>query len=608
MAKSVRLTEQEASVYLQGDEAKRWGKTFYCDKSLEIFPHVYTDPRYSHWLPEITAELHQIYLQYAGDGYGQINSDFDVLLNLAGHPMNPLGVPSPIERKRPMSPQFHKIHRYICKKMTAQFTEGLSLSIAKMSQSAVPFFSHDLTYKAKLVNYWVHHWDEILHRWTKGGAPGVAELGIFLMYAVGRRYQYDSMKEVVYDATGKITKVVFKVRKAHTEEGVDVDASKALPPEFSRLVGRTRAREVWGMSGTFNYAWQMIVQGFREYYSKAFEKIVHHISVNDSVASFPEGGVVMSFDFHEFDHSIDAACQNNWITALENAGVNHDLCEMRRYAISAPVIFHGGRLLDKSIFMLGGLNTLPNEIDYGVQSGIADVSDIDKSVGVTVPLDIGTRAGILHGESDYDLVLSDQHPLMRLRNMGDDTLLWFASETVAAKFKEEAEKYEDFQVEPDKVTVFLGHTIVEQGGHRIALPNIARGVANILVPERAISHRLKQGVPRAFWAYGIEERNKYYATHPHWYRVWETVLRSVSDYAGYDVGAEISKQAVVQKAEANRLYPHLSVYDQMFLQNPSYINYRLLPTEVTQELRDQYFLTIPEDEVFKFTSQLITRS
>lgn len=607
MGASLRLTDDELRAYFQGAEAARWVKQFYSDKSIEIFPHVYTDPRYSHWLPKITAELHQEYLSYAGDGYGQINSDFDVLLNLAGHPMNPLGVPAAIERLQPVSKPLDRIHKYVCRKMTEGFVDGLTLSIAKMSQSAVPFFSHDLEYKAKIVHSWIHRPERFLNAWTKGGAPTLAEEGVFLMFAVGRRYQYDTAKEVKYNSRGEIIDVKFKIRKAHTETGDTVDAQKRLPPEFSPFVGRVRAREVWGMSGTFNYAWQMIVQGFRQYYSTKYGRIVHHISVNDSVQSFPEGGVVMSFDFTEFDHSISAQLQENWINTLEERGVNHELCEMRRYVISAPVVFHGGKIMDKSIFMLGGLSSERNELDYGVQSGIADVSDIDKSVGISVPLDIGERAGILKGESDFDLVLSDQHPLMRLRNMGDDTLLWFASQDIADAFAKEAGAYKDFQVKPDKVTVFLGHTIVQQNGARLALPNIARGVANILVPERAISKRMKQGVPRAFWAFGIQERNKYYATHPHWERIWEKVVRSVSDFAGYDVGAEIAKQAIVQQVEANRLYPHLSVYDRLFLNNPAYITYRLLPSEVSQEVRDSYFLSINEDEVYQFTSSMITR-
>jgi hypothetical protein len=118
---------------------------------------------------------------------------------------------------------------------------------------------------------------------------------------------------------------------------------------------------------------------------------------------------------------------------------------------------------------------------------------------------------------------------------------------------------------------------------------------------------MKQGVPRAFWAYGIVERNTYYRSHPLWDKVWGTVLRSVSDYAGYDVEALIAKEAIVQKEEANRLYDHLSVYDEMFLQNPAYINYRLSPSEVSQELRDEYFLSVNGDEVAKFTTQMIRR-
>lgn len=607
MASSLRLTEAEQHAFFQGVEAQRWIKQFYCDKSLEVFPHVYTDPRYSHWLPKITARLHSEYLAYAGDGYGQINSDFDVLLNLAGHPMNPLGVPAPIERLSPVSRPLDKIHKYVCAKMTEGFEEGLTLSVAKMSQSSVPFFSHDLEYKAKIIHTWINRPSSFIEAWAKGGAPRLAEMGVFLMFAVGRRYQYDGAKEVQYNSAGEIIGVKKKVRRAHTEDGSVVDASKELPPEFSPFVGRVRAREVWGMSGTFNYAWQMIVQGFRQFYSTKFGRIVHHVSVNDSVQSFPEGGVVMSFDFTEFDHSISAQLQENWINTLENRGVHPALCEMRRYAISAPVVFHGGKLLDKSIFMLGALSATRNEMDFGVQSGIADVSDIDKSVGIAVPLDIATRAGILNNEADYDLVLADAHPTMRLRNMGDDTLLWFASDDIAKRFGDEAVRYKDFTVKPDKVTVFLGHTIVQQGNHRIALPNIARGVANILVPERAISNRLKQGVPRAFWAFGIQERNKYYATHPHWERIWDMVVQSASDYAGYDVGAEIARSAIKQQEEANKMYPHLSVYDQLFLNNPSYINYRLLPSDVTQEVRDSYFLTVSADEVYKFTRQMITR-
>jgi hypothetical protein len=414
------------------------------------------------------------------------------------------------------------------------------------------------------------------------------------------------MKEVKYNSLGQIIGVTPKTRKAHTEDGSDVDANKRLPPEFSPFVFRTRAREVWGMSGTFNYAWQMIVQGFRDYYSHKYEKIVHHISVMDSVTSFPEGGVVMSFDFTEFDHSISAELQRNWIGALREAGVNEDLCDIREYCIGAPVVFHAGKELDKRIFMLGSLTSNAGELDFGVQSGIADVSDIDKSVGISCPIDIMIRAGVIQ-EEDIDLVLADQHPLVRLRNMGDDTLLWFASEAIAAKFAKQCESYTDFKIKPDDVPVFLGHTIVQQNGSRIALPNVARGVANILVPERAISRRMKQGVPRAFWAYGIVERNTYYRSHPLWDKVWGTVLRSVSDYAGYDVEALIAKEAIVQKEEANRLYDHLSVYDEMFLQNPAYINYRLSPSEVSQELRDEYFLSVNGDEVAKFTTQMIRR-
>lgn len=606
MVKSFELTGDEASFFLRGFEADKWAGNFYRDRSIEIFPHVYSDPRYSHWLPKITAELHDIYLQYQGDGYGQINSDFDLLLNLAGHPMNPLGVPAPLKRETPVSSELMRVHKFICKRMTEGFTEGLALSVAKMSHSSVPFFSHDLKYKGEIIHKWIHHPDDFLRMWQKKGAEGLTDLGVFLMFAVGRRYQYDSMKEVRYNSLGQIIGVKPKVRKARTEDGGDVEANKKLPPEFSSFVFRTRAREVWGMSGTFNYAWQMIVQGFRDYYSTKFARIVHHVSVMDSVTSLPDGGVVISFDFTEFDHSICAELQRNWINALREAGVNEDLCAMREYCIGAPVIFHAGKELDKRIFMLGSLTANSSDLDFGVQSGIADVSDIDKSVGIACPIDILIRAHIID-EAEIDLVLADQHPLVRLRNMGDDTLLWFASDDVASLFIKECEQYTDFKIKPDDVPVFLGHTIVEQNGSRIALPNVARGVANILVPERAISRCMKQGVPRAFWAYGITERNQYYRSHPLWDKVWATVLRSVSDYAGYDVEALIAREAIAQKEEANRLYDHLSVYDEMFLRNPAYINYRLVPSDVSQELRDEYFLSVDGEEVTKFTTQMIRR-
>jgi hypothetical protein len=412
------------------------------------------------------------------------------------------------------------------------------------------------------------------------------------------------MKEVKYNSLGEIVAVMPKTRKAHTEDGADVDANKKLPPEFSPFVFRTRAREVWGMSGTFNYAWQMIVQGYRAFYSKKYHHLVHHISVLDSVTSFPEGGVVMSFDFTEFDHSISAVLQRNWIDALEEAGVDSRLCSLRRACITAPVVFHAGKMLDKRLFMLGHFGEPSASEDFGVQSGIADVSDIDKSVGISCPIDIMLLAKIIK-EDEIDQVLEDVHPLVRLRNMGDDTLLWFASQDIADAFAKVCESYTNFKVKPDSVPVFLGHTIVEQNGARIALPNVARGVANILVPERGISHKMKQGVPRAFWAYGIEERNVYYRRHPLWDKVWETVIRSVSDYAHYDVGAEIAREAIVQRAEANKLYPKLSVYDQMFLQNPAYINYRMQPSDVSRELRDEYFLSVAGEEVWKFTKQMI---
>lgn len=602
------LPDEERALLLQGIEAQKWANNWPKDRTIEVFPSVYTNPRYSHWLPKITSKLHKVYLDHSGDKYGQINTDFDMLLNLAGYPMNPLGVPHQIERSGNPSDDLLRIHKIICSKFTEGWTEGLSLSIAKMSQSGPPMYSHDLDYKASLFKWWIEKFDHILDSWVKRGVIGLMENHIFPFFAVGRRYQYDSMKEVVYNSLGDIIKVTPKTRNAATESGSVTASNKKLPPDFNSFVFRQRAREVWGMSGSFNYAWQSVIQGYRDYYSHRYAKIVHHVSVNDSITSFPENGVVASFDFAEFDHSISAPFQHTWINVLEERGVDPRLCSIRRGIISAPVIFHGGKLMDRNIYMLGGLQLGDKQYDYGVQSGIADVADIDKTVGIAVPLCIALRCGILKNEDEIDAVLEDQHPLFRLRNMGDDTVMWFVNQDTLEAFSTECSKMKEFKVELDKTTVFLGHSIVEQGGSRIALPNIARGVANILVPERSISHRLKQGVPRAFWAYGITERNKHYRVHPHWDNVWDLTIQSCSDFYKKNIEREIVQRAIEQQEEANKLYPQLSVYDMMFLQNPSYINYRLNPSDITPKVMEGHYLTIPADEVEKLTKQVFRRA
>lgn len=579
----------------------------YLDRSMTILPGVFSNERYARCLELMAESLHQIYLRNEGDSFGQVKNDFTSILTLAGHPMNPLGAPAWIERKNDIPSGFIKTVEKVAEDMTSSWTAGLTLSISKMSHSGLPYMSHSLDYKASIIKYWIDKAENILEDFHNNGALYLLENhGISLTYSTGRRYQFDKI-EAKFGKDGRLISAKPKSRRVWTDQGFEIEADKTL--SFSRNVFRQRSRQVWAASGTFNYAYQSIVQGFRDSYSKKMKSVIHHESVQKSVESLPNGGVVASGDFSTFDHLISAELQEVWFKALEKAGVHPWLVEMRRYMCKAPAVFKATILGEKGGYVLGEFDqVVPPNLDQGVQSGIADVSDIDKMVGIAYILYHAVESGVILSD-DFDLVYSDSHPNFRLRNMGDDVLMWFRDEDLKKRFFKSTESTNSFfPFAEDKYPGFLGNEIfVRSDGSRSALPNLNNGICNIFVPERGISTKLKQGVPRAFWAFGIKERNKLYNIHPLWDEVWNTAIRSASSFYNMDFSRIIEKESVIQQEEATKVYAYESVYDKLFLQNPTYIHYRFSPSDVTKDLLDLEFLTIPEEEVYKLTSKLKER-
>lgn len=568
-----------------------------------ILPGVPNDAKYVNSLVKIFEAAHQRFVNNEGNGWNKIPNDFDRLLNLTGFPMSPFGTPHPFDRSaNPVSDEFLEALPIVCDLMTSQPQDGLSLQIARLSHSGLPYMTKDMEYKTKCFMNWKFN-----HEWIKGNlekkdyrklAEGSSKaIPIWFASSIGRRYQPDSCKNT-FEGT-KLVKSVSKSRKVHDYMGREVIADKSIP--YSKLVHAMRLRTVWGISGTCNYMFQAIAQKARSSYSKRYSKVFHHVDVPASFRALDTKSVNRSSDVSTFDQTMNNFMVRTYHKYLvRNQGLNPILEDAMNLIITPPYVATSDTLGVKYSAWVGDPyqpDLGASSRDCGLPSGIFSVSDVGKAVMTSYFLGVAKRANLISdlAKDTVDAFLTNggNDLISSFKNMGDDSFFSFKNESVFKRFSAAMAEDRTFTVDWDKTTSFLSYELVDRDATLDGIPGLTNGIVNPLVPEVGITSpkRAKS------WAFGLKDRVSHYETNPQFEAVYRESLAILGADYDQDFLAIIDKHALDQQIELERTHSLSNVYDQMVLANPDYIFYRVDPSDVSYDVLESLFINIPPEEV-----------
>jgi hypothetical protein len=604
----IQVTDECLKLIEVGGKYLQKALTPHRDKPIEVVRGVFTGKDYSYFLVALAEGIEELRQLYSTGPDRLTRYNFDNVLQLAGFPMQPMGAPALLKHEVEPPEEAMEMLQCIIEDYTEEFQKGLSLSIAKVSSSGPPFYSHDLKYKASIIRDWIVNVDEICNTFKREGYMGLLNRGnpICPFFGTNFRMQTDTIS-AEYKG-GKLVKAESKLREVEDWLGKHTFASKELPKGFCRLISRVRSRLVWAMSGTINYVLGALMQGFRYVaLNKTMKAILHHPDVRQTILSLKGCLKVASWDITRFDHQIRARIQQMWVQRFRSLGIREEVCTMMEDAIYGPAIFAsdyngvpGYNVTSYPLSTKSRIRT-PN-MDFGLESGIWWVADVGKTTGLWIPMWSLYREGIIKDFRDrkqrqmfYD---NKFDWYLIYKGSGDDTIAGENTTGAIAKVIEHAAEL-GFELKEDAEAGFLGMNLVQENGAYEVRPNLASGLTKFWVPERRISRSPHDMTPRRFYAYGIPLRNEYYNQHPLWGEVWNRSLDIAEKYFNLEIRKGLEKARREQEIALDKLVDLDNVYDRMFLENAEYIHYRINPQDVSPKLLETQFLVIPPEDVSK---------
>lgn len=518
-----------------------------------------------------------------------ILGNFDQVRQIGGFNANPLGSKPPSDVIDKMDdPLFFKFLKMVTINMTSNCSPS-GISINKISSIGFPDRTNDLNTKTLAIKFFIDNFDEIsksvddtinqkisIDDWIKSFSFAPISLE-------GRRSQH----------TDKISrdgnKFVPRIREVFDWNGKLVKADRYIK-NFSDFF-RTRSRFVYGATGHLNYGAQFFASALRNHMSSKYE-FMFYTGPHNFASKVKDYSYLISADVAAFDQNFDERVSN---TIIDNIGCYDDSVKnLMRLMVRMPIIqkndYVDGRGWkisdDTSLLKLPEVTSNP--------SGWAWVTEFAKIVGVTLMVCAASKV-INIDESNIEDLLLGKLPITFL-NTGDDMVFMFSNNLVHAKFKEvnKVMSFYKFKLEQEEVVNYLGMSLTRDSSGTRHLLDIRNIVVKTHVPERSIG-----SIHRPFFAFGFRNKLDIYSSHPSFnyvYNAWNSLVKK-------NFSLDILQIVELDRVPSSNNQA-FNVADQVFIDNPDSIHYKLNAKDVSPELYNNYYSYIDKVHFVKLNKHL----
>jgi hypothetical protein len=503
------------------------------------------------------------------------------LRHISGYKMNPLGIPRLGVKARAgdfIDPDHKKLFHLICDAYFREWSPAAA-RINKGSSTGLPLFSFDPSVKMNYAHIFKSRARQLMplmrdRRWFELHE----KYGLSMMSAITRRYQSTDKVEKQAGGSWKA-----KDRPVMTFEGVETIADKATP--FEGFFAQ-RVRLAIAFSASYGIFGQMIFSGYRQH---AIQKACwHHTTPWDIASKFSNHPYIIAGDVSNFDQNMPSFLVD---LIFERLSEDWDdaVVELFKACVGCPMLVNEDRVGGggRHKWLADPTNNDNYYSWYGFPSGIPPVSDVGKIIGLFVDLVPLLDLGLISTDG-LQAVMDNNHDQVSVANSGDDFILGFTNASdlkrVTDYFEEDLHPY--FEVGVERPASFLGNLMVQQRGQVLAYPNVRSFLINTFGRERGIDSRFNRN-----YAFGYWEKKTFYAVHP----LFSEVDRVLQDTARKHLRYTIDELTPYQAAPQGLAMSNFA--DRMFVSNPDAIHYKLDPKDVSPDLLDSIFITIPADEV-----------
>lgn len=586
--------------------ARRWLGRNRGPRDQEILPGMYSfSSEYLKTMENIVRTLNdELPIDVTDEGFcgpSGIGADFNRGLSVSGYGMDPLPIPIMNNRgllqERGISGGFvNERHEQIFNELVDEmfgYHKPSACRIRKEASTGIPFFTSDMDYKK-----------DRLHRAFAGARDLLSAVGrrdwthllmtydIVLAYAINERQQADSGS---WD--GKSVPV-FKERlvpdadyaRSGGEEGRLYPADKEVVIDGHKFQFHSamRRRTVFGMSFVPNYFTSAVLGCIREVYLERFAFTWKHRSFEDMSAKAARFKYAIGFDVKNMDNNIPMWALKKLCDRLRNHLADEFVDLIERMYQAPFVMPNPFRERDPKYNPYYGKIPLTDDafdLEVGLASGISINPDTGKFFMVFTYLCMMHDCGV-----DFSLVemLQGSHPEAAMLNMSDDCVLLANTDSLREKATVYKSPYAI--LEPEVPAQFLGGVFMrESGGALKVVPNANTYFINFFVPERGINHPSRSST----WSLGYTERRHHYSTAPAFKMVDQVIESKFID------GFGVSPWILAQLHHSAQQGQGMSPVDEMVLNNPHYLHYRISPQDVSEKVLDLIVSSIPPEEFYE---------
>lgn len=552
----------------------------YSDRPAEVLPTVYSnDQRLINLARDVSDGLKDIKPNIK-DGFllePYILGNFDAVRQLAGFNSNPLGSKPPEqEQKTEIDPTFFEFLAKVTKLMTSNCAPS-GISINKISSIGFPDRVNDLVVKSKSVKFFINNFDRIAKYCdlTAGGKKSIDDwIGEFDFAPIsleGRRSQHTD------GISREGSKFVPRLREVFDWTGKKVTTTRSIK-DLSDFF-RTRSRFVYGATGHLNYGAQFFATSIRNFMAHKYD-FMFYTGPHNFAEKTRDFDFMISADVTQFDQNFDQRVAD---TIIDNIYCyDDDVKNLMRTMVAMPVVQKNDYIGQKGFKVSSDTASLNLPSVSSNPSGWAWVTEFAKIVGVTLMVCAVNRILKVTDDNLDDLLLG-KLPIAFL-NTGDDMVFLFRNSKFYADFKtvnKEMQFYR-FKLEIESVVNYLGMSLRRDSSGTSPLLDIRNIVIKTHVPERSVG-----SVHKPFFAFGLRSKLDIYANHPAFHYVfgyWNNLFKK-------NFGLDLLQFVKLDKLPKGNIEAR-NIADQVFMENPDSIHYKIKPGDISKDLLDQYYVFV----------------
>lgn len=588
------------------------------NRGVLVYPEIVSDsPEYLKVMREIAQDLSDVNVTIDKSGVlgpEAVPGDFNQLLTVAGHVMNPVSIPivdnEPIREGLGLHPRMqNERHAQIFDQLAkAMFSRArpASVPIRRDASTGPPDYVSDIVKKKTELRAALNDIDHFFNLIWEGDLLELfIEFNAPIVHTTGGRVQADKVVMQNGVATSKPREVNDELAaRTALREGRRFPADKRVFVNGNEVKGHFagRGRTIYSTAFVVNYVCAALCASWRAVYLEEYAFTWKHREPEQILEKMKKYSFFVGFDVKQFDQTVAHWMVERLCDEMENY-LDEKAVKMIRLLFKAPYIvpnpWVSGTHEDATLNPLFGADPF-DEASFvhklGLPSGIAINPDVGKfmmSFDYLVMLD-DYYHNVL--EVGLDVILKGEHDQYALLNMGDDCLVLVNDDGFQAWAEAYIEKPSYFAKEMESPISFLGNVPYRDDAGELHLaPNVVSYLVNWLVPEQGIDHKKRMN----FWAIGERERRIHYAKAPSYPLVFETFERRFRDEFG------VTPTAMAADAYAHqRKFMNLSTMDALILQNPDYLHYKVDGNQISPEILDIIVTSLPVEEVWPLTRHL----